>query len=212
MNRTNQQTRLLQSKLKIREEQNGQAMHIEGYFAVFNKVTELWPGAYEQIAPEAFNETLGNDVRALINHETKCVLGRNTAGSLTLKVDNFGLWGRIAINPKDSEAVNLYERVKRGDVDQCSFGFNILDEDTDMQHDGSIKWTIRKIDLHEVSVVTFPAYKDTSVQARKADMDRINRSNKRHTNEAKTPMSLQELEERKETLRMKLRKIDQGIN
>lgn len=166
MSREEWQTRSLQTKLETRDEQDGE-MVIEGYFAVFNKETELWPGAYEEIAPTAFDKTLNNDIRALINHDTRLVLGRNKAGTLELKTDSRGLWGRIKINPNDTDAVNLYERVKRGDVDQCSFGFNILSEDTDYREDGTVKWRITEVDLHEVSVVTFPAYEDTGVQARK---------------------------------------------
>lgn len=165
------QTRSLQTELKTRAEPDGQDMYIEGYFAVFNRQTELWPGAYEEIAPEAFDETLSNDIRALINHDTTLVLGRTKANTLELKTDSYGLWGRVKINPNDSDAVNLYERVKRGDVDQCSFGFNIVDEETEWRDDGTVKWTITKIDLHEVSVCTFPAYEDTGVQARKAEVE-----------------------------------------
>jgi len=164
------QTRSWKSALETRSEQEGE-MIIEGYFAVFNQQTELWRGAYEVIAPGAFDNTLGNDIRALVNHETMFVLGRNKVGSLDLKVDSHGLWGRIKINPNDMDAVNLYERVKRGDVDQCSFGFNILKEDTEWRDDGSVKWTIQEIDLHEVSVVTFPAYEATGVQARQAAIE-----------------------------------------
>lgn len=167
MDRATKQTRSLQTELTTRAEADGQEMYIEGYFAVFGRETELWPGAFEEIAPGAFDETLSNDIRALINHDTTLVLGRTKAGTLELKTDNYGLWGRVKINPNDIDAVNLYERVKRGDVDQCSFGFNITSEETDWRDDGTIKWTITGIDLHEVSVVTFPAYEDTGVQARK---------------------------------------------
>lgn len=154
-----------------RAEENNDGMYIDGYFSVFNKQTELWPGAFEEIGAEAFNETLGNDIRALINHDTTLVLGRNKANTLELKTDSHGLWGRIKINSNDSDAVNLYERVKRGDVDQCSFGFNILEEVTDWRDDGTVKWTITKIDLHEVSVCTFPAYEETGVQARQKEVE-----------------------------------------
>ena len=171
MDRKIKQTRSLQTELKTRVEPDAQDMYIEGYFAVFGRETELWPGAYEEIAPEAFDETLNNDIRALINHDTTLVLGRTKAGTLELKTDSYGLWGRVKINPKDSDAVNLYERVKRGDVDQCSFGFNITSEETDWRDDGTVKWTITGIDLHEVSVCTFPAYEDTGVQARKAEVE-----------------------------------------
>ncbi|MED4359466.1 HK97 family phage prohead protease [Geobacillus stearothermophilus] len=166
MERTVKQTRSLQTNITATRAEQDDEMYIEGYFAVFNRETELFPGAFEEIAPEAFNETLSNDIRALINHDTSLVLGRNKAGTLELKVDSRGLWGRIKINPRDSDAVNLYERVKRGDVDQCSFGFNIIEEETDFRDDGTVKWRLKKVDLHEVSVVTFPAYEDTSVQAR----------------------------------------------
>lgn len=171
MDRKIRQTRSLQTELKTRTEPDSQDMYIEGYFAVFGQETELWPGAYEEIAPGAFDETLGNDIRALINHDTTLVLGRNKAGTLELKTDSYGLWGRIKINPNDTDAVNLYERVKRGDVNQCSFGFNITSEETDWQDDGTVKWTITGIDLHEVSVCTFPAYEETGVQARKAEVE-----------------------------------------
>lgn len=171
VDRTTKVTRSLQTELTTRAESDSQDMYIEGYFAVFNRQTELWPGAYEELAPEAFDNTLGNDVRALINHDTTLVLGRNKSGTLELKADSHGLWGRVKINPKDSDAVNMYERVSRGDVDQCSFGFNILREDTDFREDGTVKWTLRDVDLHEVSVCTFPAYADTGVQARKAEVE-----------------------------------------
>lgn len=170
MDRNVTQTRSMAPELETRAE-DGDELVIEGYFAVFGRETELWPGAYEEIAPEAFANTLGNDVRALANHETMMVLGRNKRGTLELRTDSHGLWGRIKINREDSDAMNLYARVKRGDVDQCSFGFNILREETDWRADGTVKWTIREIDLHEVSVVTFPAYADTGVQARKAEVE-----------------------------------------
>ena len=72
--------------------------------------------------------------------------------------------------------MNLYARVERGDVDQCSFGFDILEEDTTYNEDGSVHWTIKRVKLYEVSVVTFPAYEDTSVQARKRIMSRSKNS------------------------------------
>lgn len=175
MIRKQQQTRSFTSDLQtqeIRSDDETVEMVIEGYFAVFNSETELWQGAYEEIAPNAFDNTLGNDIRALINHDTNLVLGRNKSGTLELKVDSRGLWGSIKINSNDTDAVNLYERVKRGDVDQCSFGFNILNEEADFRDDGTVKWTLKEIDLHEVSVVTFPAYSDTGVQARMKEVER----------------------------------------
>lgn len=157
-------------KFKTREE-NGER-YIEGYFAVFGSEYEVFDGGVETIQKGAFSETLqGGDIRALINHDTTLVIGRTTARTLELHEDNVGLYGRITINPNDSDAVNVYERVKRGDVTQCSFGFDILEEVTENLPDGTIRWTLVRVKLYEVSVVTFPAYKDTFVEARKADAD-----------------------------------------
>lgn len=154
---------------QFRAEDAGNAKTIEGYFAVFGENYELWPGATESVAPEAFDGTLAGDVRALIDHQANLVLGRTKAGTLELRTDSHGLWGKVMINENDTDAMNLYERVKRGDVDQCSFGFDIESEDTDYSDDGSVHWTIRKVRLYEVSVCTFPAYESTSVSARKRD-------------------------------------------
>ena len=171
MDRETRQMRSIASKFETRESEDG--LFIEGYFSVFNSTYELWPGATESVAPGAFANTLGGDIRALIDHETRLVLGRNKSGTLELREDSHGLWGRIKINPNDQDAVNLYERVKRGDVDQCSFGFDIVKEDTEVRDDGSVHWTIREVKLYEVSVVTFPAYTETSVSARKRDFEEI---------------------------------------
>lgn len=171
MERSERQVRAAQSRFETREE--GGEQYIEGYFAVFGSNYELWPGATESIAPGAFANTLGNDVRALIDHETRLVLGRNKAGTLELREDAHGLWGKIRINPNDTDALNLYNRVQRGDVDQCSFGFRIVRENTEIHEDGSVHWTIEEVELYEVSVVTFPAYEDTAVKARKRDFAEI---------------------------------------
>ena len=171
MHREEIQKRSFLSEFKTREAE--ESLFIEGYFSVFNSNYELFPGATESVVQGAFSETLGEDIRALINHETRLVLGRSKSGTLELKEDSHGLWGKIKINPNDSDAMNLYERVKRGDVDQCSFGFEILDEETEYREDGSIHWTIKKVRLYEVSVCTFPAYEATSVSARTKEFKEI---------------------------------------
>ena len=166
------QLRSVSTQFETREEDNG-TMHISGYFAVFNSDYEIGPGMSESIAPGAFSKTLGGDIRALTNHDTTRVLGRNKAGTAEFKEDSHGLWGDILINPNDSDATNTWQRVHRRDVDQCSIGFNIIDEETEFREDGSVHWTIREVELFEVSVCTFPAYKETSIAARAAQRDRL---------------------------------------
>lgn len=171
MDREKRQMRGVPGSFKTRAEKSGD-MFISGYFAVFGSEYELWPGASESVDPHAFDEALDDDIRCLINHDTRLVLGRNIAGTLQLRVEEKGLWGEVKINPNDQDAVNVYERVKRGDVNQCSFGFDIVAEEFEDRGD-SVHWTIKAVKLYEVSVVTFPAYEETGVEARKRQVEDI---------------------------------------
>lgn len=147
-------------------------MVIEGYFILHEQETELWSGVSEIITKGAFDESLGNDIRALWNHNTQYVLGRNRSSTLQLNSDEKGLFATIHL-PNTQYAKDLYELVQRGDVDQASFGFNIIDEELEELSNGSFRFRINKVDLHEVSVVTFPAYDNTSVHARSKQIEAI---------------------------------------
>lgn len=160
-------------ELQTRAAEDSQERVIEGYFALFNTETELFPGFFESILPGAFDDTVSGDIRALIDHDHAKVLGRTKSRTLDLKVDSRGLYGTIRVNENDREAMDLYERVKRGDVDQCSFGFYVQDEEIDYGENGTIRSKLKKVDVIEVSVVTFPAYPETSVSARKKDVEQF---------------------------------------
>ena len=144
---------------------------ISGYFIVFDTETELYPGVLEEVSPDALVGVDLSDVKALIDHDTAKVLGRTKANTLSLSVDSKGLYGEIIVNESDQEAMNLYSRVQRGDVDQCSFGFEILNEEMIQNSDGTVKFIIKSINLYEVSVVTFPAYQETAVEARSKQIE-----------------------------------------
>lgn len=171
MDREIRQMRSVASEFQTRED--GEDLRIEGYFAVFNSIYEIGAGMSEEVAPGAFSETLSGDIRALVNHDTTLVLGRTSAHTLELREDTRGLWGSISINPNDTDAMNLYQRVKRGDVSQCSFGFDILEEETEIRENGDVHWTIKKVRLYEVSCCTFPAYESTNISARSEERDRL---------------------------------------
>lgn len=171
MNRDIRQVRSTHTEFNTRDDSGN--LSIEGYFAVFDSIYEIAPGMSESVAPGAFDKTLSGDIRALINHDTTLVLGRTKANTLQLKTDAHGLWGHIDINPNDTDAMNLYNRVQRGDVDQCSFGFNILDEETEYRENGDIHWTIKEVELFEVSPCTFPAYEETNIAAREKEKETL---------------------------------------
>lgn len=166
------QMRAVATSFETRSDEDGN-QYIEGYFSVFNSNYEMGMGMSESIAPHAFDDTLADDIRCLTNHDTRLVLGRTSAHTFELKQDEHGLWGRVLINPNDTDAMNTKARVDRGDVNQASFGFDILQEDTDIREDGSVHWTIKKVKLYECSVVTFPAYTETNLSARQKDYDEI---------------------------------------
>ena len=144
---------------------------LAGYFARFDDRYNIWPDFYETIDPHAFDESIaGGDVRALINHDTTLVLGRTRAGTLTLRTDAAGIWGEITVNEADADAMNCYARVERGDVDQCSIGFDYAPgegaEELITEADGTMHDIVKRAILYEVSVCTFPAYEGTYVEAR----------------------------------------------
>ena len=140
-------------------------MIVEGYALRFNKLSNDLGGFVEEISPEALKEADLSDVRALIDHDSSKVLGRTTSETLELTVDDEGLYFRCQL-PNTSYAKDLYENIRLGNINQCSFGF-ILDEDGDSfekRDDGLFKRTLRKIkSLFDVSIVTYPAYDDTDV-------------------------------------------------
>ncbi len=170
------ETRYMQMQdVTTRSDENGD-LYLEGLFVVYDSVYDVFPGATESIAKGAFSESVNGDVRALYNHNTDIVLGRTRAGTLELRDTERGLWGRIKINSKDSDAMNAYARVKRGDLTGCSFGFDIPDggEETIYKDDGTVHFIINKVDpLWEVSPCVFPAYEATHISARGKDLEKV---------------------------------------
>lgn len=159
------------SKVSTREEQDG-GKHIEGYFIVYEQETELWPGCYEKIARGAADSSIANnDIRAIFNHNTDIVLGRMSAGTVKFKSDERGLYGDILVNENDSQAMDIYARVTRGDITGCSFGFVPIRESYTVDASDNYHWTVEEADIHEVSVCTFPAYPQTEISARKKDFE-----------------------------------------
>ena len=143
------------------------SLHLAGYFVVFNQPYYMDDWTEEVIKPGALDNADMSDVRALTDHLTHLVLGRSTVNTLSFSIDETGLYGDIVINPADSDAMNLYARNQRGDVDQASFGFDESDVRYVDLPGGRVRreiWGISK--LWELSVCTFPAYEQTHVEAR----------------------------------------------
>jgi HK97 family phage prohead protease len=136
-----------------------------GYAAKFNKRSENLGGFYEKIAPGAFDDVMGDDVRCLRNHNPDLLLGRTTAGTLTLSQNKTGL--RFENTPPNtSTGRETVESVRRKDITGCSFAFTVKEDDWVERGDVLMR-TIVKVDrLYDVGPVTYPAYSDTTVAAR----------------------------------------------
>ena len=151
-------------RLEIREAE-GQRPAIRGYAAMFGQLSLDLGGFRERIAPGAFARSVAdNDVRALWDHNSQYVLGRNRAGTLTLEEDERGL-SIEAEPPATTWAADLLTSMRRGDINQMSFGFFVRDEEW-VEEDGILIRILRDVDLFDVSVVTYPAYPQTSAEAR----------------------------------------------
>ena len=154
---------------EVRVDSSGDKPLIRGYAAVFNTLSEDLGGFREQLQAGAFSDAIGSsDVRALINHDPNLVLGRNQSGTLAMREDAAGLY--VEITPPDTQAArDLVTSMTRGDVNQMSFAFTVAKEDQQWTRDGTGPWlrTIKRVSrLFDVSVVTYPAYPQTSAAVR----------------------------------------------
>ena len=157
---------------------------IEGYFVVFDQPYDDGWGTTEYVDRHAFDGCDLSDVRALVDHDTSRVLGRSCdhVHTLSIEIDDVGLYGIIQVNPADQDAMNCRARTLRGDVDQASFGFEEYKAEWTENPDGTRKKVIKEISkLWEISVCTFPAYEATAVSARsKTAQSRAQRESARY--------------------------------
>lgn len=150
-------------ELRASDEGDGPA-RISGYAAVYNSLSEDLGGFREMIAPGAFG-ALDGDVRALWNHNSDYVLGRTRSGTLALSSDEIGL--AFEATPPDTQwARDLMTTIRRGDVDQMSFGFRTVRDEWRQETGQAPVRTLLQVELYDVSPVTFPAYPQTSAQVR----------------------------------------------
>lgn len=145
----------------------GDSPTFRGYAAKFNTLSNDLGGFRERIAPGFFDQVLGSDVRALRDHEPGLILGRTIAGTCRVGVDDTGLWFEYD-DPGTTYSRDLTISINRGDVTQCSFAFSIGEggDKWDKTDNGYIRTLIQANGLYDVSVVTYPAYEDTTVAQR----------------------------------------------
>lgn len=159
--------------LQTRDVTENESVLISGYAAVFNSKTSIGSYFEEVIAPGAFSKAISEngDIRALFNHDWNNVLGRTKSGTLRLEEDERGLKFEVEL-PNTTVARDLAESMRRGDINQCSFGFFPTEETWDYSVEPAMR-TINEVDLFEISVVSIPAYEDTEVSlVRSKELDK----------------------------------------
>jgi len=155
----------------------GDNRRLVGHAAVFDKLSEDLGGWRERIAKGAFAGVLGDDVRALWNHDPNHLLARTAAGTLRLSEDDAGL--AMDLDPPDTTTGrDLLVLVDRGDVREMSFGFQVGDDEWITEGDQTTRVITRVARLWDVSPVTYPAYPDTDIAAHqyRAYMERVGKN------------------------------------
>ena len=174
---------------------------IEGYAAVFDQLSDNLGGFREKIRQGTFSRAIreGQDVRALVDHDASKLLGRTTAGTLRLNEDSHGLEFSVSV-PNTTVGNDALVSVARGDMNQASFGFRVKQDTWSNNH--SVR-ELLDVDLFDVSVVTYPAYPQTSVSVRTASGDKI--EVRWYRGEADEPAIVPPDEEQLEKLKLRLR-------
>ncbi|MDH5083513.1 HK97 family phage prohead protease [Clostridium perfringens] len=165
---------------------------ISGYINKFNTRSQ-YMGFYEEVAKGAFDKTLadGHNIYAMYNHNSDMILGSTRSGSLKLNTDNIGLHFELRINPNISYASDIAELVKSGDLEGCSFGFWVTDDEWTYTEDKIDLRIIKELELIEVTITPFPAYLDSEASCRSFDL---------HNEEVEKAKELRDLEKEIELL------------
>jgi len=191
--------RFITHKVEVRSEEEDAKERIVGYAATFNKRSQVMSWFDEEIRPGAFDKVLEDDVRCLQNHDPNYILGRTLSGTLEISVDEFGLRYNN-LPPDTSYAKDLIITMKRGDVDQSSFGFNVRDDGEEWVYDeekGIYHRVIHEVNrLFDTSPVTYPAYLDTKSMVTRSYDDIVKRFGQSHVNKV-----MHEHEKRRRELR-----------
>lgn len=162
---TDIEIRTIDTELKV-EQREDKKPTISGYAIVFNKLSEDLGGFREQVAPGACSRAIKeDDIRAAFNHDPNFILGRNKAGTLQLAEDDKGIKFTIDPLPDTQWCRDLQVSIDRGDINQCSFKFSTIKDAWDNKTKNVVR-TLQDIRLFDVSIVTYPAYPQTSVKVR----------------------------------------------
>ncbi len=184
--------KIIASDLITRTLEDTEEKVISGYINKFNTRSQ-YLGFFEEVLPGAFDKTLadGHNIYAMYNHNADMILGSTRSGSLKLNTDEVGLHFELRINSNISYANDLYELVSNGDIDGCSFGFYVLDDEWTYTEDKVDLRKVKEVELIEVTITPFPAYLDSEANCRSFEL---------HNKEVEKAKELRDLEKEIELL------------
>jgi len=163
-----EQRNIKATELRVADGPNGSKV-LSGYAVRFNSPSVDMGGWTEICAPGMFTRTLleSPDVLMLRDHVSSQLLGRTSAGTLTLTQDSHGLAFNVTL-PNTAIAADTAENIRLGNLDACSFGFNVPSggDKWTSTSDGAVLRTLLDVNLAEVSITSFAAYPATSVSLR----------------------------------------------
>jgi HK97 family phage prohead protease len=155
-------------EIEVRKNDDDDTRRLHGYAAVFDRRASIsgFGGPFiESVAPGAFKKSIDeHDVKLLFNHDPSLILARNQAGTLRLQEDQRGL--RVDADlPETTTGRDIAISLARGDISQMSFAFDAIRDEWNYQADPPER-RLLEVRLYDVSVVTNPAYADTTASVR----------------------------------------------
>lgn len=172
------------------EKRDGESdlIKVEGHAAVFDQETEIGGMFREKIEAGAFAKSIrrGDDVPFLINHDG-LPLARTSSKTLHLSEDSTGLKIRTELDASDPDVARIVPKMKRGDLSKMSFAFTVNRQEwSDEDEDDKIPLrTLRELNLHDVSIVTNPAYGGTDIGLRSLEEMKKSKEDKEKETEQK---------------------------
>lgn len=147
---------------------------ISGYCMLFN-TPSVDMGFVEYVEPTALNDVDLSNVVALFNHDYANILGRVSAGNLSLKVDDKGLFFALDV-PDTTLGHDVYTNIKLGILKGMSFSFVVADDEWQLENGQNVRTITKFESVDEISITAIPAYPDTSVVVTR-NLDNMNNLN-----------------------------------
>lgn len=180
------------TEVRTKEDEND--MIISGYALKYNTWSQDLGGFVETIDKRSLDNADLSNVFCLIDHKKDMILGRTKSGTLKLEKDNVGLRFECTL-PDTTYARDLYENVKVGNIDQCSFGFEVDRNGDELRYDKKdsiYKRVIKSFKrISDVTVTSTPAYQDTDVSPVLRSIENIEKENQEHMEKEKMRIELE---------------------